>query len=154
MKKLIIFGVIAIFLVASVGIVIARGNAAPKVTGDVWFTTNDGWPRHVWFDAHEAYADRPIKGEFHQEDWCGGVFHYYHGDIIDVYVDSVNGIANFATYIYDTNNSSLQDKILYLHVVDNGEPGVGVDTIDGGLSPDYSSYDGWQIYEGNLVVHK
>ena len=153
MKKLIIFGVIAIFLVVSVGIVIASGNAAPKVTGDVWFTTTDGYPRHIWFDVHEDYASRPVKGEFHQEDWCGGVYHYYNGYITEADVDSAGGYANFATYITDTNTGKT-GATLYLHVFDGGEPGIGVDTVDGGWDADYSKYTAaWPIYEGNLVVH-
>ena len=138
------------FSLAMAGPVAAVGKAAPKVTGDVWFTTTDGYPRHVWFVAQEAYAGRPVKGEFHQEDWCGGSYHYYNGYVTAA--DIGINYANFATYIYD--GSGLVGQTLYLHVHDGGEPGIGVDTVDGGFSSDYTTYTGnWAIYEGNLVVH-
>ncbi len=99
MKKLIIFGVIAIFLVALVGIVIARGNAAPKVTGDVWCTIDDGVSRHVWFDAHEEKDGRPAKGEFHLVDEFGNS---YHGHVTSV--DVHNPYADFEVYVYMVND--------------------------------------------------
>ena len=125
-------------------------NAAPKVTGDVWFTTLDGYPRHIWFDAHEAYAGRPVKGEFHQEDGCGGGYNYYDGYVIDVKV--YIGYADFATHIYA--GTGYIGQTFYLRVYDGGEPGIGNDTVGGGIdNPSYSGFKQWTIYEGNLVVH-
>jgi hypothetical protein len=150
MKKLIIFGVIAIFLVASVGIVIASGNAAPKVTGDVWFTIDDDEvPRHVWFDAHEEKDGRLAKGEFHQEDGFGN---YYHGHVTFVHVH--NSYTDFKVYV-DVSNAVSAGTIFYIRVYDGGEPGIGVDWLDGGLDPDYETYDNSAnpIYEGNIQVH-
>jgi len=153
MKKLIIFGVIAIFLVALVGIVIARGNAAPKVTGDVWCTIDDGVSRHVWFDAHEEKDGRPAKGEFHLVDEFGNS---YHGHVTSV--DVHNPYADFEVYVYMVNDVPVPTGtiILYFRAFDGGEPGIGVDWIGGGGDPNYESYDNyssWPIYEGNIQVH-
>jgi len=149
MKKLIAMSLV-VALVLSFGlmpasIVAADGKAAPKVTGDVWLTPPGGVPIHIWFVAQEAYAGRPVKGEFHQEFWPGGSYYCLNGYVTEAHIYS--GYADFATYIYDVGQT------LYVHVHDGGEPGIGVDTVDGGFNPDYASYGGWPIYEGNLVVH-
>ena len=152
MKKLIIFGVIAIFLVALVGIVIARGNAAPKVTGDVWCTIEDGFSVHVWFDAHEEKDGRLAKGEFHLVDEFGD---NYHGHV--TYVDVHNPYANFEVCVDVHNDVPVPAGtiIIYIRVFDGGEPGIGVDWIDGGENSDYDTYDNSSnpIYEGNIQVH-
>jgi hypothetical protein len=106
---------------------------------------------HIWFVAQEAYAGRPVKGEFHQEFWHGGRYDYFNGYVTEAIISS--DYADFATYIYD---SVLVGQTLYVRVYDGGQPGIGVDTVGGGsgLGSDYASYEQWPIYEGNLVVHK
>jgi hypothetical protein len=132
------------------GFVFAVGKAAPKVTGDIWFVreTPGVW-RHLWFDAQEAIADRPVKGEFHQVDGFGN---YYDGHVIAV--DAHYPYGDFAVYI-DNSNAVSPGTVFYIRVFDGGEPGVGVDWLDGGLNPNYNSYDNsaWPIYEGNIQVH-
>ena len=139
MKKLTVLMLVVVLVLGLMLIAVGARGPTNRATGEVWFTTDDGYPRHIWFDAHEAYAGRPEKGEFHQEDWCGGTYHWYNGYVINVDVDGNS--ASFDINFYEGNGWAV-GHILPLAVVDNGEPGIGVDTVNG-----------WPIYEGNLVVH-
>jgi len=65
--------------------------------------------------------------------------------------------ADFEVHIY-ASNLGLPWGVgatWYIRVYDGGEPGIGVDWLDGGLSSDYDSYDNsaWPIYEGNIQLH-
>ena len=132
-------------------------GSAQKATGEVWFE-NSGLMAYADFNAHEAYMDRPAKGEFYYEDDDGeGTVRYYLMMVDCVEVEGED--ATFSGEIVDTNVDDWMGQGVQIWVTDGGTPGWNGDLITGQFFeyPDCLPYDESpmmiEIDEGNLKVH-
>jgi hypothetical protein len=133
------------------------GGSAPKATGGAWFdrTAEGIGMAHTVF---VAQATTPAKGTFTYSDPNGA----YTFDVQAVKIDSAT-VVHFAGPVVSSTYPGIGvDKFVGIAVRDGGEPGVGVDRLNGAvygtlaaavagfatLSPDYLT-----VAEGNLQVH-
>lgn len=135
------------------------GGAADKATGDV------NWGedlRHAEFDAHAAMGNRPAKGTLFQEhaadDEHGpGAFSVdVEGVVVDGDTACFWGETHGATGTFADHNGETR----VTKVVDGGEPGVGVDSVQGRWSSadpqdvcDDMNAPAGHTTSGNVQVH-
>lgn len=137
------------------GSALAGGNAAPKATGDVWYSNPwTGVPTHVTFVAQDL-GNNTAKGNFSYQDERGS----YQARVVAAHVDG-----NQATFTAEITSSTgayapgaseprPAGTLVPMKVVDNGESGVN-DTITW-LNPEDNMhpYSLGPLTAGNIQVH-
>lgn len=102
----------------------AAAAAPAKATGDFWFM--NGSPAHGVF---VAQATSPAKGTWTYTDSVG----FYTISIMVVQIDSAT-TAHFAGPVVDSTWPGIgTDKYVAIAVYDGGEPGIGVDRVNGAV---------------------
>lgn len=135
---------------------VPAARSAPKATGEVYFD-NAGLMAFSKFNAHEAFAGRPAKGNFYYADSGAMGMRWYSIDVTCVDVEGDG--ATFSGPIYATNVPEWEGLWVQIWVYDGGTPGWNGDEITGQFfqGPDclpFTEPPPWiDVAAGNLVVH-
>lgn len=162
MKKAIIFIIIAALVLTVTPALIFAGNNGPakKVTGEVLVPVR-GW--YAEFNAHEAFSNKVYaKGAMRM--WSDEVGRDLYLEV--KYVNVEGDTAWFSAKCTYDSWGKVEDKWLFVKVIDNGSPGIYNDEIgwDWTSGKDESlaekrvtgmddSDNNWTVQDGNLVVH-
>jgi hypothetical protein len=128
------FGIVALSALAVAALAAPVGAAsAPKTTGDVWADrTDEGTGAGVAHMVFVAQATTPAKGTFTYSDNDGAY-------TINVQAVRIDGpVGHFAGPIVSSTRSENVLQVggfVGIVVRDGGEPGIGVDKIDGAGYP-------------------
>ena len=154
-KFFITAGALAAIAAVVAGAAVAGGNAAPKATGDFWYTNPwTGVPTHITFVAQDL-GNNSAKGSMTYQDERGS----YQARVIEAHV----GTEGHATFTAEITSSTGAYAVgaseprpagtrVPLEVIDNGEPGVNDDAYY--LNPgDGQAYRLGPLTAGNIQVH-
>jgi hypothetical protein len=154
-KFFITIGALAAVAAIVAGGAIAAGSAAPKATGDFWYSNPwTGVPTHITFVAQDLGANG-AKGSMSYQDERGS----YQARVIGAHVGT-NGEATFTAeitsstgaYAVGASEPRPAGTLVPLKVVDNGEPGVNDQAIYQNPG-DGHDYPLGPLTAGNIQVH-